>query len=186
MMPGIIILLSAEKTSEEDIVRHWGPVLKSHCLTVAIPQNPESSQLTTDDIPLVMTTIRALVSGAGADLRRVMVVANRAQSSVAWQCTFGGPSTIRGIALTDGWFSSSEIQNVEGAGHSVLLLNATPGAQAEALRDLSRKSLTEAGFWAPHPTASDKTDGAADDAAEAANNRAVRCIADWSLLMRSF
>ena len=186
VMPGIVLLLSAEKTSEEDIVRHWGPVLKSHCLTVAIPQNPESAQLTTDDIPLVLTTIRALVLQAGADLRRVVVVADRPQSSLAWQCVFGGPSTIRGIALTDGWISSSEIQGVEGAGHSVLLLDATPGAQAKALRDLSRKSLADADFWAPLPTASDTSDGVADDAAEAAKNRAVRCIADWSLLMRSF
>ena len=182
VMPGIIILLSAEKTSEEDIVLRWGPVLKSHCLTVAIPQNPESARLTTDDIPLVMTTIRALVSQAGADLRRVVVVADRPQASMAWQCTFGGPSTICGIALTDGWFSSSEIQSVEGAGHSVLLLDATPGAQAKALRELSHKLLTDAGFWAPLPTPSAKTDNP-DDARE---NRAVRCIADWSMLIRSF
>ncbi len=182
VMPGIIILLSADKTSEEDIVLRWGPVLKSHCLTVAIPQNPESARLTTDDIPLVMTTIRALVSQAGADLRRVVVVADRPQASMAWQCTFGGPSTICGIALTDGWFSSSEIQSVEGAGHSVLLLDATPGAQAKALRELSHKLLTDAGFWAPLSTASDETDNP-DDARE---NRAVRCIADWSMLIRSF
>ena len=185
VMPGIIILLSADATSEEDIVRRWGPVLKSHCLTVAIPQNPESAQLTTDDIPLVMTTIRALVSQAGADLRRVVVVADRPQSSLAWQCVFGGPSTIRGIALTDGWFSGAEIQGVEGAGHSVLLLDATAGAQAKALRELSHKSLTEAGFWAPFPTAADEIDGN-EDGAEAAKSRAVRCMADWSLLMRSF
>jgi len=182
VMPGIIILLSADKTSEEDIVRSWGPVLKSHCLTVAIPQNPESSRLTTDDIPLVMTTIRALVSQSGADLQRVVVVADRPQSSMAWQSTFGGPSTIRGIALTDGWFSSSEIQGVEGAGHSVLLLDTTPGAQAKALRELSRKSLTDAGFWAPLPTVSDATDNTED----AGENRAVLCIADWSLQIRSF
>lgn len=176
VMPGIVILLSSDKTSEEDIVRRWGSVLKSHCLTVAIPQNPESSKLTTDDIPLVMTTIRALVSRAGADLQRVVVVADRPQSSLAWQCTFGGPSTIRGIALTDGWLSSSEIQSVEGTGHSVLLLDTTPGAQAKALRELSRKSLTDAGFWAPLSTASHDVD----------ENRAVRCIADWSMLIRSF
>ena len=185
VMPGIIILLSADATSEEDIVRRWGPVLKSHCLTVAIPQNPESARLTTDDIPLVLTTIRALVSQAGADLRRVVVVADRPQSSLAWQCVFGGPSTIRGIALTDGWFSGAEIQGVEGAGHSVLLLDATPGTQAKALRELSHNSLTEAGFWAPLPTVSDENKEKEDDA-DAGKNRAVRCIADWSLLMRSF
>ena len=182
VMPGIIILLSADKASEEDIVRRWGPVLKSHCLTVAIPQNPESSRLTMDDIPLVMTTIRALVAQAGADLRRVVVVADRPQASMAWQCTFGGPSTICGIALTDGWFSDSQIQGVDGAGHSVLLLDTTPGVQATALLELSRKSLTDAGFWAPLPTASDET----DNTDEAHENRNLRCIADWSLQIRSF
>jgi hypothetical protein len=180
-MPGIIILLSADATSEEDIARQWGPLLKSHCLAVAIPHSPESARLTTDDIPLVMTTIRALVSQTGADLRRVVVVADRPQSSLAWQCVFGGPLTIRCIALTEGWFSGSEIQGVEGAGHSVLLLDRTPGAEAKALRELSRKSLTKSGFWAPFPAAADENSDTED-----AKIRAARCIADWSLLVQSF
>ena len=179
LMPGMIILLSAHDMSEEEIVRSWGPVLKSHCLTVAIPQNLESAPLTLDDMPLVMTTTRAAVSGTGTDLRRIVVVADRTQSSLAWQCTFGEPSTIRGIALTDGWFSDSEIKGVEGAGLSVLLLDQVRGPQARALRELSQKSLTDAGFWAPLSTAS----GATDNIDE---NRTVRCIADWSLLIRSF
>ncbi len=180
-MPGIMILLSAHDISEEEIVRRWGPVLTSHCLTLVIPQNPESAKLTTDDIPLVMTTIRAVVSRNGADLRRVYVVADRSQSSLAWECTFGGPSTIRGIALTDGWFSSSQIEGVEGAGHSVLLLDRTPGTQAAALRELSLKSLKDAGFWAPLPG-----DPNAGTSTDDEHIRAVRCIGDWSLLTRSF
>ena len=180
VMPGIVILLSAHDTSEEEIVRLWGPILKSHCLSVIIPQNPESAKLTTEDIPLVMTTIRATVSKAGADLRRVFVVADRSQSSLAWQCTFGGPSPIRGIALTDGWFANSEIQGVEGAGLSVLLLDQTPGTTSQALRELSLKSLMEAGFWAPLPTT------ASNRSSDDEQKRAVRCIGDWSLQTRSF
>lgn len=180
VMPGIVILLSAHDTSEEEIARLWGPILTSHGLSVVIPQNPESAKLTTEDIPLVMTTIRAVVSKAGADLRRVFVVADRSQSSLAWQCTFGGPSPIRGIALTDGWFANSAIQGSDGAGLSVLLLDQSPGATAKALRELSLKSLTDAGFWAPLPTvSSDKSSG--DE-----QKRAVRCIGDWSLQTRSF
>jgi len=180
VMPGILILLSAHDTSEEEIVRLWGPILKSHCLSVIIPQNPESAKLTTEDIPLVMTTIRAVVSKTGADLRRVFVVADRSQSSLAWQCTFGGPSPIRGIALTDGWFANSEIQGSDGAGLSVLLLDQTPGTTAQALRELSIKSLADAGFWAPLPTV------ASDKSSEDQQKRAVRCIGDWSLQTRSF
>ena len=180
VMPGILILMSAHDTSEEEIARLWGPILKSHCLSVIIPQNPESAQLTTEDIPLVMTTIRAVVPKTGADLRRVFVVADRSQSSLAWQCTFGGPSPIRGIALTGGWFANLEIQGSDGAGLSVLLLDQTPGTTSKALRELSLKSLTDAGFWAPLPTvASDK--GSVDE-----KKRAVRCIGDWSLQTRSF
>lgn len=181
VMPGIMILLSAHDISEEEIVRRWGAALRSHCLTLVIPQNPESARLTTDDIPLVMTTIRAVVSRDGADLRRVYVVADHSQSSLAWECTFGGPSTIRGIALTDGWFSSSQIEGVEGAGHSVLLLDRTPGTQAAALRELSLKSLKDAGFWAPLPG-----DPNAGTSTDDEHIRAVRCIGDWSLLTRSF
>ena len=180
VMPGILILMSAHDTSEEEIARLWGPILKSHCLSVIIPQNPESAQLTTEDIPLVMTTIRDVVPKTGADLRRVFVVADRSQSSLAWQCTFGGPSPIRGIALTGGWFANLEIQGSDGSGLSVLLLDQTPGTTSKALRELSLKSLTDAGFWAPLPTvASDK--GSVDE-----KKRAVRCIGDWSLQTRSF
>ena len=123
-------------------------------LTLIIPRSPESTRLTKDDIPLVMTSLRAVVSRVGADLRRVVVVADRTQSSLAWQCTFGGPSVIRGIALTDGWIADAAIHGVEGAGHSVLLLDQSQGAQANALRVLSGKSLTDAGFWVPRPPAS--------------------------------
>jgi len=179
VMPAIVILLSAHETSEEEIVRHWSPFLHSHCLSVVIPHNPEAARLTTEDIPLILTSIRAMVSRGGADLRRVVVVADRAQSALAWQCAFGGPSTVRGIVLTDGWFSSSEVQSVDGAGHSVLLLDAAEGAQSRALFDLSRKSLKAAGFWAPLPTASTVGEDSQGD-------RGVRTIADWSLQMRSF
>ncbi len=178
--PGIVILLSAQDTSEEEIVRLWGQILKSHCLSVIIPQNPESAKLTTEDIPLVMTTIRVVVSKIGSDLRRVFVVADRSQSSLAWQCTFGGPSPIRGIALTDGWFANSDIQGSNGAGLSVLLLDQTPGATSKSLRELSLKSMTDAGFWAPLPTV--ESDKSSDDQ----QKRAVRCIGDWSLQTRSF
>ena len=179
VMPGIVILLSAHETSEEEIVRRWSPYLHSHCLSVAIPQSPESARLTTEDIPLVLTTIRAMVSRSGADLQRVIVIADRTQSALAWQCSFGGPSTVRGIVLTDGWFSSSQVQGVDGAGHSVLLLDPTEGAQARALIDLSQKSQKAAGFWAPLPNRTRAGEGALE-------NRDVRTIADWSLQIRSF
>ncbi len=178
VMPGVAILLSAHDTSEEEIVRTWKPVLQSHSLTVVIPKNPESARLTEVDIPLVMISLRAAAMSAGADLRRVVAVADRTQSALAWQCTFGGPSVIRGIALTDGWIADSEIRGVEGAGYSVLLLGQTQGTQANALRELSNKSLTEAGFWVPRPSVAVLTD--------ASGEKATRCIADWTFLMRSF
>lgn len=180
VMPGIVILLAAHDTSEEEIVRQWGPFLRSHCLAVAIPKNPESARLTSDDVPLVLTTIRAMVSRVGADLQRVVVVADRTQAGLAWQSTFGGPSGIRGIVLTDGWFSTSDIQSVDGAGQSVLLLDPAEGVQARALMELSRKSLRAAGFWAPLPFGPDTTEGAAAKRSE------FRTIADWTLQLRSF
>lgn len=175
VMPGIVILLAAHKSTEEEIVQTWGPVLHSHCLTLVIPHNPESASLTNDDIPLILTSVRAVVTRAGGDLRRVAVVADRTQASLAWQCTFGGPSVIRGIALTDGWIADNEIQGVDGAGHSLLLLDNTPGVQANALREISRKSLANAGFQVLQPAAS-----------VVSGTDTARCVADWSFLMRSF
>ncbi|MCA9011029.1 MAG: hypothetical protein KDB01_14865, partial [Planctomycetaceae bacterium] len=175
VMPGIVILLAAHNNTEEEIVQTWGPFLHSHCLTLIIPHNPESAPLTNDDIPLILTSVRAVVTRAGGDLRRVAVVADRTQASLAWDCTFGGPSVIRGIALTDGWIADHEIQGIDGAGHSVLLLDNTSGVQANALRGISRKSLTDAGFQVLQPAAS-----------VVSGTDAARCVADWSFLMRSF
>jgi len=170
VLPGVVILLSAEGASEEQILQDWKPFLDSHKLVVAVPINPEKSVLTADDIPLVMTSIQGIASGSKADLRRVVVVAGREQSRLAWQTTFSGPSPIRGIALTNGWFSAREIQGADGAGTSVLLLEPSQNAQAQALLTQSRDALRKSGFWVARPS----------------DGETIRNIADWSMLLRSF
>ena len=170
ILPGIVILLSSQGVSEEEILRQWKPVLDSHKLVVAVPMNPENATLTADDIPLVMTTIQRLAAGSKADLRRIALVADRSQSDLAWQLVFGGSSPIRGIALTNGWISSSEARTANGNGHSVLLLESPRNAQSAALLTLSRDELRKAGFWAAMPSDDDP----------------IREIADWSLLLRAF
>ena len=170
ILPGVVILLSAHGVSEEEILRQWKPVLDSHKLVVAVPINPENTVLTADDIPLVMTTIQRLAAGSKADLRRIALVADRSQSDLAWQIVFGSSSPIRGIALTNGWISSSDARTANGKGHSVLLLESPQNAQSAALLTLSRDELRKAGFWAAMP----------------ADNNPIREIADWSLLLRAF
>ncbi len=170
ILPGIVILLSAQGVSEEGILQQWKPVLDSHKLLVAVPINPEKSVLTADDIPLVMTAIQALSAGSKADLRRIVLVADRRQSDLAWQLCFGGPSAIRGIALSNGWISPNEVRTANGAGHSVLLLQSPQNAQAKALLTQSRDELRKAGFWAAMPSDDDP----------------IREIADWTLLLRAF
>jgi len=170
ILPGIVILLSAQGVSEEQILQEWKPFLDSHRLVVAVPINPENSPLTPDDIPLVMTSLQGLAAGTGADLRRIVVVAGREQSRLAWQMTFGGPSPIRGIALTNGWFSAKDLEGADGTGSSVLLLESPSNAQAKALLAQSRDALQKSGFRVSRPT----------------DGEAVRAMADWSLLLRSF
>ena len=168
--PGIVILLSAQGVSEEEILRQWKPVLDSHKLVVAVPINPENTVLTADDIPLVTMTIQRLAAGSKADLRRIALVADRSQSDLAWQLVFDGSSPIRGIALMNGWISSSDARTANGNGHSVLLLESPRNAQSSALLTLSRDELRKAGFWAAMP----------------ADDDPIREIADWSLLLRAF
>jgi serine protease Do len=170
VLPGVVILLSTEGISEEQILQSWKPVLDSHKLVVAIPINPEKSLLTADDIPLVMTSIQGITSGSRGDLRRIVIVAGREQSRLAWQMTFGGPSPIRGIALTNGWFSARDTQGADGAGISVLLLEPSQSAQTQALLTQSRDALRKSGFWVARPS----------------DGEAIRTIADWSMLLRSF
>ncbi len=170
LLPGIVILISAERESEEQILQSWKPFLDSHNLIVAIPVNPERAKLTADDIPLVMTTIQGLASGSRADLRRIVVVGNREQSRLAWQLVFGGPSPIRGIALTDGWISAADLEGADGADQSILLLESSRNAQSQALLAQSRDALRKAGFWVTRPS----------------DSNLEQAIANWSLLMRSF
>jgi S1-C subfamily serine protease len=170
ILPGIVILLSAETESEDQILTRWKPFLDSHKLIVAIPVNPEKSRLTPDDIPLVMTMIQSLAGRSKADLRRIVVVGNREQAPLAWQLIFGGPSPIRGIALNNGWISSTEAGGVDGADKSVLLLDQPTTNQAQALMAQCQDALRKSGFWAARP----------------ADSETERTIADWSMLLRSF
>lgn len=170
ILPGIVILLSAEAESEDQILTRWRPFLDSHKLMVAIPVNPEKSRLTPDDIPLVMTMIQSLAGRSKADLRRVVVVGNREQSQLAWELVFGGPSPIRGIALNNGWISSAEAASVDGTDKSVLLLEQPTTKQAEALMAQCQEALRKSGFWTARPV----------------DSETERTIADWSILLRSF
>lgn len=170
ILPGIVILLSAETESEDQILTRWKPFLDSHKLMVAIPVNPEKSRLTPDDIPLVMTMIQSLAGRSKADLRRIVVVGNREQAQLAWELIFGGPSPIRGIALNNGWISAAEVGGVDGADKSVLLLDQPTTNQAQALMAQCQEALRKSGFWAARP----------------ADSETERTIADWSILLRSF
>ncbi len=170
ILPGIVILLSAEAESEEQILTRWKPFLDSHKLIVAIPMNPEKSRLTPDDIPLVMTMIQNLAGRSKADLRRIVVVGNREQAQLAWQLVFGGPSPIRGIALNNGWISAAEAGGVDGADKSVLLLDQPTTNQAQALMAQCQEALRKSGFWTARPM----------------DSETERTIADWSMLLRSF
>ena len=170
ILPGIVILLSADQESEDQILTKWKPFLDSHKLMVAIPVNPEKSRLTPDDIPLVMTMIQSLAGRSKADLRRIVVVGNREQALVAWQLVFGGPSPIRGIALNNGWISAAEASTVDGADKAVLLLDQPTNNQALALMSQCQEALRKSGFWAARP----------------ADSETERTIADWSILLRSF
>lgn len=170
ILPGIVILLSADQESEDQILTRWKPFLDSHKLMVAIPVNPEKSRLTPDDIPLVMTMIQGLAGRSKADLRRIVVVGNREQAQLAWQLIFGGPSPIRGIALNNGWVSSTEAGGVDGADKSVLLLDQPTNNQALALMSQCQDALRKSGFWAARPS----------------DSETERTIADWSILLRSF
>ena len=170
ILPGIVILLSAESESEDQILTRWKPFLDSHKLMVAIPVNPEKSRLTPDDIPLVMTMIQSLAGRSKADLRRIVVVGNREQSQLAWQLVFGGPSPIRGIALNNGWISAAEVGGIDGADKSVLLLDQPTTNQAQALMAQCQEALRKSGFWTARPI----------------DSETERTIADWSILLRSF
>lgn len=170
VLPGVVVLLSANGIPEEQILGQWRSWLESHHLILAIPVNPDNAVLTADDVPLIMTTLNGVSSGGRADLRRVVVVADRDQSRLALTTVFGGPSPIRGIAMTSGWFSKNDIAGLEGNGHSVLFLESPKNNQSKLLLEKSREELEKLGFATPIPASSDP----------------ARTIADWTLRLRAF
>jgi serine protease Do len=170
VLPGIVILLASESESEEQILSRWKLLIDSHNLMVVLPVNPEKSRLTAEDIPLVMTVLKGLAGGAKADTGRIVVVSNREQARLAWQLSFEGPSPVRGIALTDGWISASDLAGTDGSDRSVLMLKSPENSESKALQTGSLESLQKAGFWTPLPASSEPEQN----------------IADWSLLLRAF
>ncbi|MFN9721565.1 MAG: hypothetical protein ACK58L_22945, partial [Planctomycetota bacterium] len=170
VLPGVVVLLSAHAVPEEQIAAEWKPFLASHHLTVAIPMNPENTALTSEDIPLIATTLNGISSGGRADLRRVVLVADREQATLSLQTAFGGPSPIRGIALTSGWFPSADLDGLNGDQQTMLMLETPKDAQAKLLLEKSRASLGKLGFWTP----------------KSGENTAAETIANWSLQLRAF
>lgn len=171
VLPGALILLSAHGQSEDQILQKWRPYLSTHRMMLMIPVNPDNTVLTGVDIPLIMTGIQSVSRGSKADLRRLVVLASKEQAALAWQANFGGPSPVRGIVLTDGWFASSDVEGVDGAGQSVLLLDPAENIQSQALLQESKDRLTKAGFWVPRP---------------APNVPVEKVIADWIVMLRAF
>lgn len=171
VLPGVVILLSAHGQSEDQILQKWRPYLSTHRMMLMIPVNPDNAALTGVDIPLIMTGLQAVSRGSKADLRRLVVLASKEQAGLAWQANFGGPSPVRGIVLTDGWFASNDVEGVDGAGQSVLLLDPAENIQSQALLQESRNRLTKAGFWVPRP---------------APNAPVEKVIADWVVMLRAF
>lgn len=171
VLPGVLILLSAHGQSEDQILQKWRPYLSTHRMMLMIPVNPDNTVLTGVDIPLIMTGLQAVSRGSKADLRRLVVLASKEQAGLAWQANFGGPSPVRGIVLTDGWFASNDVEGVDGAGQSVLLLDPAENIQSQALLQESKDRLTKAGFWVPRP---------------APGIPIEKVIADWIVMLRAF
>ena len=165
-----VILLSEHATSEDAILNRWKPFLESHRIQIIIPVNPDKSALTDADVPLVLSCIQQVSSAAAVDLRRTVLVASRDQAALAKQLAFDGPSGIRGVVLTTGWFSGTELEGISGLGASVMLLDTDTNAASQALKSESSQFLKKSGFWVPESR---------PDVSSEQN------IADFSLLLRS-
>lgn len=165
-----VILLSEHATSEDAILNRWKPFLESHRVQIIIPVNPDKSPLTDADVPLVLSCIQQVSSAAAVDLRRTVLVASRDQAALAKQLAFDGPSGIRGVVLTTGWFSQTELEGVTGLGASVMLLDADANVASRALKSESSQFLKKSGFWVPESR---------QDVSSEQN------IADFSVLLRS-
>ena len=165
-----VILLSEHATLEDAILNRWKPFLESLRIQIIIPVNPDKSQLTDADVPLILSCIQQVSSAAAVDLRRTVLVASRDQAALAKQLAFDGPSGIRGVVLTTGWFSQTELEGVTGLGASVMLLDADANIASRALKSESSQFLKKSGFWVPESR---------QDVSLEQN------IADFSVLLRS-
>lgn len=176
-LPGIVVDMTVAGLSEEAILSRWGSVLESHQLTLVIPQNSDSSALTSEDIPLIAESLAVVAADGNSDRGRVILVCDAAQADVARRLIFAPRSPIRSVVMKSGWFNASMNESLGRSRRSVLLFDSARDNQSRALFQTSEANLRSAGLRVAvaSPAATSETDASA----------VIRIIADWSLEMKS-
>ena len=166
-----IVLLSADTQSEADLVERWGPLLAEYRLMLLIPRTTGRTSLTADDAPIVLACLQLAASKYNADSATPILLAAAPQTELAWQFTSGNSRVTADLVLQTGWISDFLLQEVNGTGQSVLLLENSQKPESRLLLDRSRTSLSKAGFWVP---------------AVSQERPVEQQIAAWSVLLRAW
>ena len=166
-----IVLLSADTQSEADLVERWGPLLAEYRLMLLIPRTTGRTSLTADDAPIVLACLQLAASKYNADSATPILLAAAPQTELAWQFTSGNSRVTADLVLQTGWISDFLLQEVNGTGQSVLLLENSQKPESRLLLDRSRTSLRKAGFWVP---------------AVSQERPVEQQIAAWSVLLRAW
>lgn len=166
-----IILLSADAESEAAILQRWGPLLADYQLILMIPRTTGSTPLTADDAPLVLASLQLAASKYSADPSALIVIASAPQTELAWQFASGNSQVSADLVLQSGSISDFLLQEVNGTGRSVLLLDRPEKTESKLLLERSRTNLQNAGFWVPTSDTNQSTE--------------LR-IANWSVLLRAW
>ncbi|MBL8818635.1 MAG: PDZ domain-containing protein [Planctomyces sp.] len=174
--PGMLVLVSSSTETEERLLARWQSVMSSHNLVLVVPQNPERTGLTAEDVPLIAAAIQKVSSESEIDKTRTLLIAAHGQAEIAKRLIFALRSPVRGIVMLNGWFSGSEADDMGRSRRSVLLMDSSADPQSRALLDAARKRLTDCGLRVK--TATSTTGLATDESIE-------RVVADWSLLIKS-
>lgn len=177
-LAGVLVLLTADETSEDAILRRWKPWILSHDLLIAVPVNPEKSRLSDVDIPLLGMSIGKLIRERPVDRSRLVLAVDETGMELAGRLFMNPRSPFRGLALEQGRLMPEKGFNVPpGSRRSVLLPIPDEDRQKQALLLQSATSLAEAGVMVFRRQAA--VDNDRSDSAQA------RQIADWSILLKS-
>jgi serine protease Do len=146
---GAVILLSPMDKSPELLLREWEADCRLHRQILIVPQNPEQTSLTGEDLRLLATVMAEVAENFSLDSDRVVVVTGEPQVDLAMQAaSHPRLPAFHSVAFLESWprINSSTVEMLRRKSAAFLLLGSADTREQQALRQAAVDSLQQAGL----------------------------------------